>query len=275
VAHVGTGLTGRKGDENDMAKIPAITDEKLSRALGLYAGMVEHVLTDPERWLGLDEDPPASAGLPARALDALRDRTLGEVTPASPTWAELSLSRRVDWWVARIAVSAGLAAAAPRVAGLLADRFPLQAALGASAAGLAVCAVAREHGRVTAAEWVPLLAKVIFDRDLAAQPAAVPAPEESEHQLADPAQDDQQAAGRIASLGRGAQRAAQTLWQLARTFFELQSLLDERPRGGLLARAAAKLPVVGVAGGWLDERGGIREAAKETASLLAAPAADR
>ena len=39
----------------------------------------------------------------------------------------------MDWWVARIGLSAGLAAAAPRFAGVLADRVPLQAALGASA----------------------------------------------------------------------------------------------------------------------------------------------
>ena len=30
----------------------------------------------------------------------------------------------------------------------------------------------------------------------------------------------------------------------------------------------AKLPVVGFAGGWLDERGGIRKAAEETEELL-------
>jgi hypothetical protein len=34
------------------------------------------------------------------------------------------------------------------------------------------------------------------------------------------------------------------------------------------ARTLAKLPVVGLAGGWLDERGGIRKAAEETEKLL-------
>ena len=62
------------------------------------------------------------------------------------------------WWVRRIGISAGLAAAVPRVAGALASRVPLQAALGASAAGLSVCATAREHGVVDAEAWVPLLA---------------------------------------------------------------------------------------------------------------------
>ncbi|GAA2725073.1 hypothetical protein [Cellulomonas aerilata] len=245
-----------------------VTDAQIARALGLYAGMVDRVLTQPQRWLGLDDDPPPTAPFPARALDALRDRALGEVTPASPTWSDQPLQRRVDWWVTRIGISAGLAAATPRFAGALADRVPLQAALGASAAGLAVCATAREHGRTSPDQWVPLLSEVLFGRRLATAEPPVPAAAEAEHQLdADDAEDrtdDPPAVGR----GRGAQRAARTVWRLARTFLGLQDLLDERPRGNLLTRAAGKLPVVGLAGGWLDERAAIRKAARRTASLL-------
>ncbi len=251
---------------------PAVSNDQISRALGIYAGMVDHVLSNPQRWLGLDDDPPPTAALPARVLDALRDRTFGETTPASPGWGELPVQKRVEWWVTRISISAGLAAAAPRFAGALADRIPLQSALGASAAGLAVCATAREHGRATPAEWVPLLAKVLFDRDVS--PAApVPDAERSEQDLAaEPEESPQQGSGReessVAKLGRGAQRAAKTLWRLARTFLGLQDLLDERPRGSFLSRAVAKVPVVGVAGGWLDERGGIRKAARRTVQLI-------
>jgi hypothetical protein len=72
----------------------------------------------------------------------------------------------------------------------------------------------------------------------------------------------------MAALGQGAQRAVRTLWRLGRTFLDVQDLFDERPRGGLFARALAKLPVVGIAGGWLDERAGIRKAADETGELL-------
>ncbi len=225
--------------------------------------MVDHVLSDPGRWLGLDEDPPPTAPFPARALDALRDRALGEVTPASPQWAGRPLDQRVDWWVTRIGVSAGLAAATPRFAGALADRVPLQAALGASAAGLAVCATAREHGRTAPADWVPLLAEVLFDRHLQPAPAPLPASEEAEHRL--DADDNDQADD---TGGSGARRAARTVWHLARAFFEVRQLLDERPRGNALTRVIGKLPVVGVAGGWLDERAGIRKAARRTAELL-------
>jgi hypothetical protein len=70
----------------------------------------------------------------------------------------------------------------------------------------------------------------------------------------------------MAALAQGAQRVVCTLWRLARTFLDLQDLFDERPRGGLVARTLAKLPV---AGGWLDERGAIRKAAKQTQRLIA------
>jgi hypothetical protein len=109
-----------------------VSDEALARALGMYAGMVGRVLNNPRRWLGVDEDPPLTARFPVRVLDAVRDRALGDVTPASPHWAEQPESKRVDWWLRRIAVGAALAAAAPRFVGALADRMPLQAALGAS-----------------------------------------------------------------------------------------------------------------------------------------------
>jgi hypothetical protein len=252
-----------------MARKPAVSDEALTRSLGLYAGMVGLVLNNPQRWLGLGDDPPKSASLPARALDAVRDRTFGDVTPASPRWGDQPQDRRVDWWVKRIGLSAGLAAAAPRLAGALSDRIPLQAMLGASAAGLAICATAREHGHSQPTDWVPLLAQVLFDRTLAAQSADVPSEAQSEQRLSTPAEGEEKAStGRLATLGRGAEAAARTLWRLGRAFLGVQDLLDERPRGSFLARGLGKLPLVGLAGGWLDERGGIRKAAKETAELL-------
>lgn len=249
-----------------MATKNGVSDERLASALGGYAGMVHHVIADPERWLGV-ADPTPATGLARRAFEGVRDRALGTVTPSSPGWDQRPLQQRVDWWVRRIGVSAGLAAAAPRFAGALADRVPLQAALGANAAGLTVCAVAREHGVTAAADWVPLLAKVVFDRDLT-QPAPVPPAEDSERDLASAAEDPREPPSALASLGQGVQGSVRAVWRLARALLEVQALLDERPRGGLLARTVAKLPVVGVAGGWLDERGGIRRAAQATTKLV-------
>jgi len=245
-----------------------VSDEALAQALGVYAGMVSRVLSNPRRWLGSDEDPPLTAGLPVRILDAVRDRALGDITPASPAWGEQPESKRVEWWLRRIAVGAALAAAAPRFVGALADRVPLQAALGASAAGLAVCAVAREQGRAAPGDWVPLLARVLFGRDLVAADVAVPAAEDCDDELERAAGDTSEPPSTMAALAQGAQRVVRTLWRLARVFLDLQDLFDRRPRGGLLARSLAKLPVIGVAGGWLDERGAIRKAAKHTHRLL-------
>ena len=251
-----------------MAKQPVVSDAALSQALAVYAAMVRQVLDNPLRWLGADEEPPADAGLPARAVDAVKDRALGNRTPASSNWAQPPLSERVDWWVDRIALVGGLAAATPRFAGAIADRVPIQAALGASAGGLAVCAVAREHGKTTPDEWIPLLAQVLFNREVQPETPPVLTAEESEKQLEDAAADTREPPSQMAALGQGAQRAVRTLWRLARTFLDIDDLLDERPRGGFFARTLAKIPVVGLAGGWLDERGGIRKAAEETEQLL-------
>ncbi len=251
-----------------MAKT-TVTDERLARTLGVYAGMVGRVVADPARWLADDSsdsgDGDAPTGLRGRAVDAVSRRAFGSVTPASAEWPSVPVADRVAWWVRRIGAVAGVAAAAPRFAGALADRVPLQAGLGASASGIAVCAVARENGIAAAADWVPQLAKVLFDRDLAPDPAVVPDPGTSEQKLAE-ADDPDEKAG--SGGGSSVLRGAKTLWRLARTFRDIQDLLDHRPRGGFLARTVAKVPVVGVAGGWLDERGAIRKAAEETGKLV-------
>jgi hypothetical protein len=251
-----------------MAKQPAVSDADLTQALAGYASMVHQVLDNPHRWLGADEEPPPDAGLPARAIDAVKDRAFGQPTPASPQWAQQPLSDRVDWWVDRIGIAGGLAAATPRFAGALSNRVPIQAALGSSAAGLAVCAVAREHGKTTVDEWIPLLARVLFDRDLRPEAPSAQSAEQSEEKLEEAARDTSEPPSQMAALGQGAQRAVRILWRLARTFLKIDDLLDERPRGNFFARALAKLPMVGLIGGWLDEQGGIRKAAEEAEKHL-------
>jgi hypothetical protein len=231
-----------------------VSDTTLTSVLCRYAGLVQVVLDDPERWLGFD-DRNAATQLVGRA-------TLGSTPPASPRWPQLSDAERSQWWVTRIGVVAGLAAAAPRYAGALADRFPLQAGLGAAAAGLAVCAVAREHGRGTPEEWVPLLGTVLFDRNL-----SLPSPGSSAAAAAEP--EPEPGGEADTETPHTAAGPVKTLWRLARTFFAIQSLFDERPRGNIVARGIAKVPVVGVAGGWFDERGAIRKAGERTAELVA------
>ena len=259
-----------------MTTAPHISDAQLETVLAGYASMVHLVVDHPERWLGLDEDPPETASVPVKVVHEVRERLFGDVTPASVRWHTLPVRRRVGWWATRIGASAGVAAAAPRFAGALADRLPLQAALGASAAGLAVCATAHEHGVSDPDDWVPLLASVVFDRTLTPEPTRA-APDDasvrraqSEKQLEDAAADTSEPPSTMEQLGEQARRTVRALWRLGRTLLEVQDLLDERPRGNIVFRTAAKVPVVGVVGGWLDERSAIGKAAKATTRLVAA-----
>ena len=251
-----------------MRTVSGTTDERLTQVLAGFAGVVDRVICNPQRWLGMDEDPPPQAPFPIRTVDAWRNRAFGKTTPTSPLWPQLPLDYRVQWWRTRIGISADLAGAASLAAGASADRIPLHAASGASAAGLAVCATAREHGQVNPQDWVPLLVKVLFDRDLPSTDLTVPSPAESHHRLATvPQEAGPPPAGRHIRSD-GARRAATTLRQLAGTFADLGQLLDSRPRGFILARGIAKLPIAGIAGGWLDERGGIDRAARATRQLI-------
>lgn len=44
-------------------------------------------------------------------------------------------------------------------------------------------------------------------------------------------------------------------------------MLDERPHGVLLWRVVRKIPVIGVADSWLDERGAVCRASRRTTKL--------
>ena len=241
--------------------VQGVDDAQLTVVLGRFARLAVHVLEDPAGWLGSGEPAP-SPGLLGRlrGAAAVAGRLVtGRVHPGTPGWEQLPLQDRCQWWVRRIEAVAAPIAAAPRVAGALADRLPLQGALGASAGGLAVCAVAREHGLERPEDWVPLLARVLFDRDLT-RPAEVATLEEAS--AAADADGDPPAPPGIA------RRAASGLWRLTRILISLPEVFDERPRGALIWRALGKMPVVGLPAGVLDERGAVRRAADETRELL-------
>ena len=260
----------------------AISDEALGRILSRYAGLASRLLDDPSDWLGDDQataDDPGGGrdeapSRLARLGRGLRERIAGDVHPGSPGWSTLPVDSRSEWWVDRVAAVAAPVAATPRVFGIVADRLPIQAALGAAAAGLAVCAVAREHGVTDPDAWVPLLGHVLLDRDLARGnteeamavpdspigPADASAPQPPSQPPSQPSMPP--------DLDAPVRRAARSLWRLARVLIAVPGLFDERPRGALVFRALGKLPVVGLAGGVLDERGAVRRAAAETKDLL-------
>lgn len=251
-----------------MTVAPHISDEQVATVLSGYASTVHLVLANPQRWLILEEDPPESASTPVTVAHQVRDRVFGELTPASPGWSGQPVRRRVGWWLVRIGATAGVAAAAPRFGGVVADRVPLQAALGASAAGLAVCATALEHGVRDPDDWVPLLGTVLFDRRLRGDGADPTTQAQAERHLEEAAADESEPPSTMNRLGTQAQRTVRTLWQLGRSLLEVQDLLGERPRGNIVWRVAGKIPVVGVLGGWLDERSAIDKASRATAQLV-------
>jgi hypothetical protein len=237
-----------------------ISDSTLQWTLTRFAAVAGVALDDPAAWLGREDTSSgklAAAGgrrVPGSPTGRRIRRLLaGRRHPGNPGWEELPADQRARWWVRRLQAVAAPIAATPRVFGLLADRIPLQGAFGATAAGLAVCAVAREHGIREPAAWVPLLGRVLFDRDLSR-------PAES-RLVVPPAKATPPHRGLV-------RRGAGMLWRLAWLLWDAQSVFDDRPRGPWLWRAVGKVPVVGLVGGLLDERGAVARAASEASRLI-------
>jgi hypothetical protein len=253
----------------------AISDQQYAATLGAFARLADTVLDQPEHWLRVDGEPEKLQGRLGRSWRAARDAVTGDTHPGSPDWDSLPVSERVDWWVARIGVTAGAVAAAPRFTGLVSDRLPIQAGLGAAASGLAVCAVARENGIDDPVRWVPMLAQVIFDRRLDHEVAEAETPAAGDVGAVDEVDGADAAAAPGEDQDGLPKRTLRAMWRLARMLLELQSVFDERPRGGFLGRALGKLPVIGVVGGLLDERGAIAAAARETQGVIDTRATSR
>ena len=238
-----------------------VDDGQLTVALTRFARLAAHMVDNPVAWLGTDPAPGTHPlGRVRRAGVQLRHALVGTAHPGAAGWDQMPVQDRCQWWVRRIETLAAPLAATPRVAGAVADRLPLQGALGAAAAGLAVYAVAHEHGLQRPEDSVPLLARVLFDRDLARPGSVQPLPEVAP-------QPATVAAPPAAAPGMR-RRAFSAFWRLAQVLWALPGVFDHRPRGGLLWRALGKVPLVGLPAGVLDERGAVRRAADETLALL-------
>ena len=129
-------------------------------------------------------------------------------------------------------------------------RFQLQAAAGAALSSLVVCAVAYEHGRQDPEEWIPLIATVVFDREIAITPRRVASDVDLDFS---------------SRLSRG----ARLVWTLAGAFKNLEGIFEERPLGSRSSKALRRLPVAGkIAGGWFEERGALKKAVEEAQAAL-------
>jgi hypothetical protein len=181
--------------------------------------------------------------------------------PGSAAWRHLSAQARTRWWINRVGRLTALVTSIPGLGGVLADRLPVQDALGASAQGLLLCAIADEYGVHDLGDRVRLVAWVLFQRDIDPSLAA------GDH--AGKAEDAQ--AARLA--GPFAERPKRritiracvgTLWRLSRSLLAITDELEKRPRGRFYQRALGVLPVIGMIGDYLAERSALKRVAKLT-----------
>jgi hypothetical protein len=217
--------------------------------------------------------------------------------PSRPGWAGTSMEQRTEWWLGRMGRLTALLAAVPGLGGALADRLPVQDALGAAGQGLLLCALAGEHGVRREEDQVRLLAAVLFDRDLDAAVLAtadrragrrrdpgrpdLDRPDLDRPDLDRPDLDrpevDRQAAELAVPLHRSQRRhgrftlraIAGTMWRLGRLLWGLGDELGKRPQGRWYHKLVGMLPVVGMAGDYLSERSALRKAARAGRRWLA------
>lgn len=182
--------------------------------------------------------------------------------PGSVAWEAMDTQARVDWWINRVGRLTSLVTAIPGIGGALADRLPVQEALGASAQGLLLCAIAGEHGIDDVGERVRLVAWVLFDREIDPALASGRHPEHAEHEED---AETAQLAGEFAEPEHKKitlKSAAGALWRMGRSLLGVSGELEKRPRGHFYQRAIGMLPVVGIAGDYLAERSGLKRVAK-------------
>ena len=206
----------------------------------------------------------------------LRDRLLDGLTsvkvPGTEAWAAMDAGERTDWWLHRVGRFTALLTAIPGLGGALADRLPIQDALGASAQGLLLCAIAGEHGRSGVADRVRLVAWVLFGRDVDPEVAA------GRHAAHDETAEDTETAELTEELSESKRKhgkptlkaSARTLWRLGRSLLSITGELEKRPSGRFYHNVIGMLPVVGMVGDYFGERSGLKRVAKRARKWLAA-----
>lgn len=169
--------------------------------------------------------------------------------PGTEAWEKASLDDRIGWWVHRVGAVDNVLVAFPGVLGVVADRLPVQDALGFANQAIVLCAVAREMGVTERRRQVALLGAVMCDRDLS---------------------DDVGRAGPEVEPEAGGKSIAETLWHLAGVLRAIGDELERRPRPRALFRYLGVLPGVGAVADYLGEYGALVRAAKEGRRWLAA-----
>lgn len=189
------------------------------------------------------------------------ERVTGTVHPRAQEWTGTDVEARIDWWQGRLSTAVAALAALPSATGRLGSVLGVVDAIGAAGQILMANAVGREVG-ADRAERIRVAAEVALGQTV--PPAEIDdvlagGDEEIDQAVAgqDEAQVDAEDGSRVGRLGQTA-RLVRTVAGRVR---HLRSSLSERQKGGFLARVAANLPIVGAAGGFLAERGGMKRAA--------------
>ncbi|WP_068426094.1 hypothetical protein [Piscicoccus intestinalis] len=183
----------------------------------------------------------------------------GTVHPRAREWSSADTDTRIAWWQGRLSTAVAALAALPSATGRLGQALGVVDAIGASGQILMANAVGRELGAD--------LAERVRVSGLVALGETIPVGEitevlaSGEDDLSEADADDEavdaEDGPRLGRLGQTARLVRTVAGRVRR----LRSSLGERQRGGLLARVASNLPVVGAAGGFLAERGGMKRAA--------------
>ncbi|MDQ2584758.1 hypothetical protein [Saccharothrix yanglingensis] len=231
----------------------AITDRDVVRALRPFVRATGPLLDTlrEANLLGLRDrevERDADRGL----VDKLWDQLSKVKVPGTAAWARMDVHQRDEWWLNRLGRFVSLLAALPGVGGVLADRLPIQAALGAAGQGLLLSAVAGEHGFTSTEDRVRLLAHVLFQREV--DGTAV------EQDAADREAEDRATEELTSELGERSTFKAigATVWKLAKVLWRLEDELDKRPQGRFYHQALGMLPVVGVVGDYFGERSALK-----------------
>jgi hypothetical protein len=184
--------------------------------------------------------------------------------PGTAAWARMTGYDRSSWWMNRVGRFTALLTSIPGLGGALADRLPVQDALGTASQGLLLCAIAGEYGVTDVGTRVRLIAWVLFERDIDPDLAAGKHPDHDDAAEADEAAKlTEELTESEKKHGKATVKAAAgTLWRLGRGLLAITGELEKRPRGNFLHRAIGMLPVVGAAGDYLGERSGLRVAWK-------------
>ncbi|MQA61377.1 MAG: hypothetical protein GEU86_07740 [Actinophytocola sp.] len=209
------------------------------------------------------------AGTPQTVRRRLLNGLSTVKVPGTGAWGTMNPEERTKWWINRVGRLTALLTSIPGLGGALADRLPVQDALGAASQGLLLCAIAGEHGVTGHPERVRLLAWVLFGRDVAPSLAAGEYPEHDAQ--GEDARTEELTAELKESEGSkiSIKAFAVTLWRLGRSLLAITDELEKRPRGRIWHRMLGVLPVVGMFADYLGERSALKRVAKRATTWFA------